>query len=52
MDWVQEMRYIAATGALGAGVDRDSPFAALDFGDGDMHDGQQYAPLLDVEVPL
>jgi hypothetical protein len=23
-----------------------------DFGDGDMHGGQQYAPLLDVEVPL
>ena len=22
------------------------------FGDGDMHGGQQYAPLLDVEVPL
>ena len=22
-----------------------------DFGDGDMHGGQQYAPLLDVEVP-
>src|ERR1700716_606286 len=30
MDWMQEMRYIAATGALGAGVDRDSLFAALD----------------------
>src|SRR3981081_2795630 len=30
MDWVQEMCYIAATGALGAGVDRDSLFAALD----------------------
>jgi hypothetical protein len=28
--WVQEMRYIAATGALGAGVDRDSLFAALE----------------------
>jgi hypothetical protein len=27
---VQEMRYIAATGALGAGVDRQSLFAALD----------------------
>src|ERR1700730_9035210 len=27
---MQEMRYIAATGALGAGVDRDSLFAALD----------------------
>jgi hypothetical protein len=23
-----------------------------DFGDGDMHGGQQYAPLLDIEVPL
>jgi hypothetical protein len=22
-----------------------------DFGDGDMHGGQQYAPLLDIEVP-
>jgi hypothetical protein len=22
-----------------------------DFGDGDMHAGQQYAPLLDIEVP-
>jgi hypothetical protein len=22
------------------------------FGDGDMHGGQQYAPLLDIEVPL
>jgi hypothetical protein len=30
MEWMQEMRYIAATGALGAGVDRDSLFAALD----------------------
>src|ERR1700730_854869 len=30
MDWVQEMRYIAATGALGAGLDGDSLFAALD----------------------
>jgi hypothetical protein len=30
MEWVQEMRYIAATGALGAGVDRDSLFAALE----------------------
>src|ERR1700716_675693 len=30
MDWMQEMRYIAAIGALGAGVDRDSLFAALD----------------------
>src|SRR3981081_1911730 len=30
MDWVQEMRYIAATGALGAGVDPGSLFAALD----------------------
>jgi hypothetical protein len=27
---MQEMRYIAATGALGAGVDRDSLFAALE----------------------
>jgi hypothetical protein len=23
-----------------------------DFGDGDMHGGQQYAPLLDIEVPV
>jgi hypothetical protein len=23
-----------------------------DFGDGDLHGGQQYAPLLDIEVPL
>jgi uncharacterized protein DUF4387 len=23
-----------------------------DFGDGDMHGGQQYAPLLDIEVPI
>jgi hypothetical protein len=30
MEWVEEMSYIAATGALGAGVDRDSLFAALD----------------------
>jgi hypothetical protein len=30
MESMQEMRYIAATGALGAGVDRDSLFAALD----------------------
>jgi hypothetical protein len=30
MERVEEMRYIAATGALGAGVDRESLFAALD----------------------
>src|SRR3979411_3059042 len=30
MEWVREMCYIAATGALGAGVDRDSLLAALD----------------------
>ena len=30
MGQVQEMTYIAATGALGAGVDRDALFAALD----------------------
>jgi hypothetical protein len=30
MEWLQEIRYIAATGALGAGVDRDSLFSALD----------------------
>jgi hypothetical protein len=29
---MEEMRYIAATGALGAGVDRDSLLAALDAG--------------------
>ena len=23
-----------------------------DFGDGDLHGGQQYAPLLDIEVPV
>jgi hypothetical protein len=27
------------------------PRAQGDFGDGDMHGGQQYAPLLDIEVP-
>jgi hypothetical protein len=27
------------------------PHAQGDFGDGDMHGGQQYAPLLDVEFP-
>jgi hypothetical protein len=27
------------------------PHVQGDFGDGDMHGGQQYAPLLDVEVP-
>jgi hypothetical protein len=30
MEWLPEIRYIAATGALGAGVDRDSLFSALD----------------------
>ena len=29
---MREMRYVAATGAVGAGVDRDSLFAALDEG--------------------
>jgi hypothetical protein len=28
------------------------PLPQGDFGDGDMHGGQQYAPLLDIEVPL
>jgi hypothetical protein len=28
------------------------PLRQGDFGDGDMHGGQQYAPLLDIEVPL
>jgi hypothetical protein len=28
------------------------PLHQGDFGDGDMHGGQQYAPLLDIEVPL
>jgi Domain of unknown function (DUF4387) len=27
------------------------PHVQGDFGDGDMHGGQQYAPLLDIEVP-
>jgi hypothetical protein len=27
------------------------PCVQGDFGDGDMHGGQQYAPLLDIEVP-
>ena len=27
------------------------PHIQGDFGDGDMHGGQQYAPLLDIEVP-
>jgi hypothetical protein len=27
------------------------PRAQGDFGDGDMHGGQQYAPLLEIEVP-
>jgi Domain of unknown function (DUF4387) len=27
------------------------PVAQGEFGDGDMHGGQQYAPLLDIEVP-
>jgi len=27
------------------------PRAQGDFGDGDMHGGQQYAPLLDIDVP-
>jgi Domain of unknown function (DUF4387) len=27
------------------------PLVQGDFGDGDMHGGQQYAPLLDIEVP-
>jgi hypothetical protein len=27
------------------------PRAQGDFGDGDMHGGQQYAPLLELEVP-
>ena len=27
------------------------PLPQGDFGDGDMHGGQQYAPLLDIEVP-
>jgi hypothetical protein len=28
------------------------PHVQGDFGDGDMHGGQQYAPLLDIEVPV
>jgi hypothetical protein len=27
------------------------PHGQGDFGDGDLHGGQQYAPLLDIEVP-
>ena len=27
------------------------PCVQGDFGDGDLHGGQQYAPLLDIEVP-
>jgi Domain of unknown function (DUF4387) len=28
------------------------PHIQGDFGEGDMHGGQQYAPLLEIEVPL
>ena len=36
--------------ALKFSIPRPRPQGA--FGDGDLHGGQQYAPLLDVEVPL
>jgi hypothetical protein len=28
------------------------PCVQGDFGDGDLHGGQQYAPLLDIEIPV
>jgi hypothetical protein len=41
----------ACDNALALKFSTPRPLPQGDFGDGDMHGGQQYAPLLDIEVP-
>jgi hypothetical protein len=46
-----EVQAFACDPALAFKFSIPRPHVQGDFGDGDLHGGQQYAPLLDVEVP-
>jgi hypothetical protein len=46
-----EVQAFACDQALAFKFSIPRPHVQGDFGDGDLHGGQQYAPLLEVEVP-
>ena len=49
---VDDVDAFACDAALAFKFSIPRPIAQGGFGDGDLHGGQQYAPLLDLEVPL
>ena len=48
---VEQVHFVSSDAALAFKVSIPRPIPAGDLGCSDMHAGQQYAPLLDIEIP-
>lgn len=49
---VSSVRYFECDSALAIKFSRPRPIIQGDLGDGDLHGGQQYAPLMAIDIPV